>query len=88
LSELGLAAVWVTPGFELFLRLDKAAGEHFDEMMTALARESRYEEQEFRPFAVVRPIPSLYHNGRSQLVQSEGRTSLRIPKWHPSSTQQ
>ena len=76
LSELGLAAVWVTPGFDLFFRFDKAAGEHFIELMTALAKESRYEEQEFRPFAVVRPILSPYHNGGPQLVQSQGRTSL------------
>ena len=36
----------------------------------------------FHPFDVVMPIPSAYHNGRPQLVQSQGRTSVIRPR-HP-----
>ena len=37
LSELGFAEVWVTPGWDLFFRFDKGAGEQFNAMMEALA---------------------------------------------------
>jgi hypothetical protein len=49
LTELGFAEVWVTPGLDLFFRFDQGAGEHFDEMMKALADESGYKELSFAP---------------------------------------
>jgi len=44
LAELGFAEVWVTPGFDLFFRFDRGAGEAFDEMMKSLANVSGYSE--------------------------------------------
>jgi hypothetical protein len=49
LGELGLAAVWVTPAFDMFFRFDKGTGERFEGMMAALARELGYQELEFAP---------------------------------------
>ena len=51
LSELNFAAIWVTPGFDLFFRFDRGAGTHFEVMMKALAAESGYSELEFVPVA-------------------------------------
>jgi hypothetical protein len=44
MSDLCLAEVWVTPPIDLVFRFDQGAGEHFERMLTALARESGYEE--------------------------------------------
>lgn len=44
LSELGFAAIWVTPGWNLFFRFDRGAGEGFEKMMKALAGVSGYAE--------------------------------------------
>lgn len=44
LAELNFAVVWVTPGWDLFFRFDKGAGEAFEAMMKALAEESGYDE--------------------------------------------
>lgn len=49
LGELGFAEIWVTPGFDLFFRFDRGAGEAFNGMMKALAAESGYSELETVP---------------------------------------
>jgi hypothetical protein len=49
LSRLNMAAIWISPGIDLVFRFDKGAGEHFDAMMTALARESGCSELEYVP---------------------------------------
>jgi hypothetical protein len=49
LAELGVAEVWVTPGFQLQFNYDLGAGEVFDSMMNALASESGYGELRFAP---------------------------------------
>ena len=49
LSELGFAEIWVTPGWDLFFRFDKGAGEHFNAMMKAFAHASGYDELETVP---------------------------------------
>jgi hypothetical protein len=49
LGQLGFAEIWVTPGFDLFFRFDQGAGEHFDEMMKALAVQCGYGELQFVP---------------------------------------
>ncbi|MEO5914381.1 MAG: hypothetical protein ABIS50_09125 [Luteolibacter sp.] len=49
LSEVGFAEIWVTPAFNPFFRFDQGAGDQFQEMMTALAKESGYSELETAP---------------------------------------
>ena len=49
LTELGMAAVWVSPAFDGVFRFDRGAGGHFERMMAALAQESGYAELEFAP---------------------------------------
>jgi len=53
MSELGFAEIWVTPPLDLFFRFDQGSGEHFNEMMKALAAESGYSELEFVPVALI-----------------------------------
>jgi len=53
LSRLNMAAVWITPGIDLVFRFDKGAGEHFNAMMVALARESGYSELEYVPIVPI-----------------------------------
>jgi hypothetical protein len=49
LAEIGFAEVWVTPAFDGVFRIDKNAGEHFQNMMDALAEVSGYSELKFAP---------------------------------------
>jgi len=44
MADTGIAAVWVSPAFDGNFNVDKGAGEHFEEMMKALAEESGYVE--------------------------------------------
>jgi len=53
LEELGFAEIWVTPPLDLFFRFDQGAGEHFDEMMKALAAESGYSELSTTPIVPI-----------------------------------
>ncbi len=53
LTELGFAEIWVTPGFDLFFRFDRGAGEHFQAMMMALAAVSGYGELQYVPVAII-----------------------------------
>ena len=53
LTELGLAAVWITPPLDLWFRFDRGAGEHFEAMMTKLAQESGYDELAFAPIVPI-----------------------------------
>ncbi|MDO8928556.1 MAG: hypothetical protein Q7W54_06185 [Bacteroidota bacterium] len=49
MSELGIAIIWVTPGFNMVFDFNNGAGEQFEGMMKALAEESGYNELEFAP---------------------------------------
>lgn len=49
LAETGMAAVWVSPAFNGTFQAGKDAGEHFEKMMAALAKESGYEELALAP---------------------------------------
>ncbi len=51
MSEIGMAAVWVTPAFNPHFQFDRGAGEQFQEMMDALAEESGYSELKYAPVA-------------------------------------
>jgi hypothetical protein len=53
MADRGVAAIWVTPAIDLFFRFDQGAGEHFNAMMTALAKESGYRELEFAPIVPI-----------------------------------
>jgi hypothetical protein len=53
LSELNFAAVWITPGLDLAFNTGKGAGDHFNTMMTALAKESGYTELEVAPIVPI-----------------------------------
>ncbi|HLP77026.1 MAG TPA: hypothetical protein VK327_08915, partial [Candidatus Paceibacterota bacterium] len=44
LAEIGFAEIWVAPTFDHNFRFDRGAGEKFDAMLAALARESGYSE--------------------------------------------
>lgn len=44
LAEFGIAEVWVAPKLEMPFDFNKGAGEHFDRVMDALAKESGYDE--------------------------------------------
>lgn len=44
LGELGFAAVWVTPPFDLVFRFDRGAGEHLEALLRELAAASGYGE--------------------------------------------
>lgn len=49
LAEIGFAEIWVTPAFDGVFRIDQGAGEHFLNMMDALAEASGYSELKFAP---------------------------------------
>ena len=49
LADIGFAEVWVTPAFNPVFRFDQGAGEQFQQMMAALAKESGYGELEAAP---------------------------------------
>jgi hypothetical protein len=49
LADTGMAEVWVSPAFNGTFRFDQGAGEQFNGMMKALARESGYTELEWAP---------------------------------------
>ncbi|MFT2011294.1 hypothetical protein ACMA1I_21665 [Pontibacter sp. 13R65] len=50
LADLGIAEIWVSPGFDFVFDFDKGkAGDHFDVMMKALAKVSGYQELAFAP---------------------------------------
>ncbi len=49
LADMGIAQVWVTPAFDGIFRFDKDAGDHFEKIMAALAKESGYQELQFAP---------------------------------------
>ena len=53
LAELDFGEVWVTPPLDPWFRFDKGAGEQFDGMMAALARESGYGELARAPIAPI-----------------------------------
>lgn len=53
LSELDMAAVWITPGPDLVFNFTKNNCSYFNEMMTALATESGYTELEFAPIVPI-----------------------------------
>jgi hypothetical protein len=44
LRELGFAAIWVSPPFDLVFDFEQGAGRHFDAMISELARNSGYNE--------------------------------------------
>lgn len=44
LRESGFAALWVTPPFDPIFRFDQGAGDRFDALLAALAKESGYQE--------------------------------------------
>jgi hypothetical protein len=44
LSELGFAAIWITPAIDGVFRFDQGAGGHFESMLATLATESGYTE--------------------------------------------
>ena len=49
MAKLGIAEVWVSPGFNFVFDFNNGAGEQFEEIMKALAKESGYGELEFAP---------------------------------------
>ncbi|WP_114782958.1 hypothetical protein [Botryobacter ruber] len=49
LAKLGIAEVWVTPGIDFVFDFEKGAGEQFNGMLEALAKESGYQELAFTP---------------------------------------
>lgn len=49
MAKLGIAIVWVTPGFDMLFDFNKGAGEQFESIMNALAEESGYSELKFAP---------------------------------------
>ncbi|HZL11145.1 MAG TPA: hypothetical protein VFC65_14220 [Prolixibacteraceae bacterium] len=49
MSELGIAEVWITPGFNMVFDFNKSVGEQFESIMNALAEESGYSELKFAP---------------------------------------
>ena len=49
LADSDTAAVWVTPAFDGVFRGDQGAGDHFQNMMTALADASGYAELKIAP---------------------------------------
>ena len=49
MTDLGIAEVWVTPGFNFLFDFNNGAGLQFEEMMKQLAQESGYTELEFAP---------------------------------------
>jgi len=44
LSDLGFAAIWITPPLDLVFDFERGIGAHFDAMLTALAHDSGYNE--------------------------------------------
>ena len=73
LSELGFAEIWVTPGFDLLFRFDQGAGDHFNDMMKALADQSGYKELQFVPVVMM---------GHSAAASSP----WNFAAWNPSRT--
>ena len=44
LARLGVAEIWIAPPFDPVFQFDRGAGERFEQMMRALARDSGYDE--------------------------------------------
>ena len=53
LRELGFAAVWISPPFDLAFRFDQGTGEQLEAVLTALAQESGYDELAFAPLVPI-----------------------------------
>lgn len=49
MSKLGIAIVWISPGFNMNFDFNNGAGEQFETIMTDLARVSGYTELQFAP---------------------------------------
>jgi hypothetical protein len=49
MANLGIAIIWITPGFDLLFDFNKDAGEPFETIMTDLATASGYTELQFVP---------------------------------------
>ena len=49
MSKLGIAIVWVTPGFDMVFDFNKTAGKDFENIMNDLAKVSGYSELQFAP---------------------------------------
>jgi len=49
LAKLGIAEVWIAPPFDGPFDFNQGAGQHFDEIITALATESGYNELTVAP---------------------------------------
>jgi len=49
MSKLGIAEVWVTPGFNFIFDFNNGAGEQFENIINALAGESGYNELKYAP---------------------------------------
>ena len=49
MKALGIALIWVTPGFNMTFDFHNGAGEQFEGMMKALAKKTGYKELEFAP---------------------------------------
>jgi hypothetical protein len=73
LAELGFAEVWTTPGFDLFFRFDRGAGDRLTRIMNDLATESGYQEIAAAPLV---PI------GHSAAASSP----WNIAAWEPART--
>lgn len=49
MARLSVAVIWITPAFDPYFRFDRGAGEHFQNLMEALAQESGYRELAYVP---------------------------------------
>jgi hypothetical protein len=49
MTKLGIAIVWVSPGFDMLFDFNKGAGKQFESILNALAEESGYSELKFAP---------------------------------------
>ncbi len=49
MAQLGIAIVWVTPGFDMVFDFNKTAGKDFENIMNDLAKVSGYSELQFAP---------------------------------------
>lgn len=49
MAQLGIAIVWVTPGFDMVFDFNKTAGKDFENIMNDLAKVSGYTELQFAP---------------------------------------
>jgi len=53
MGELGMAEIWVSPGFDHTFNFTQGAGEVFNQMMDALADSSGYEELKYSPIVAI-----------------------------------